>query len=96
MRRLSPRPIGSVLPAVVDRLAPATLLARAQRAWPAAAGGAIAAAAHPTAEHEGVLTVSCEAAVWAQELELMETVLVERLNDALGVPAVRALRCRTG
>ena len=32
---------------------------------------AIAAAARPTAEREGVLTVTCEAAVWAQELELM-------------------------
>ena len=59
-------------PALVDELAPATLLARVQQAWPAAAGPAIAAAARPVAEHEGVLTVTCEAAVWAQELELME------------------------
>ncbi|HUH80815.1 MAG TPA: DUF721 domain-containing protein [Solirubrobacteraceae bacterium] len=96
MRRAAPRPISAVLPPVVDRLAPATLLARVQHAWPGAAGGAIAAAAHPTAEHEGVLTVSCQAAVWAQELELMEPVLLQRLNEALGEPAVRALRCRTG
>ena len=96
MSRRAPRPISSVLPALVDGLAPATLLARVQRAWPAAAGSAIAAAAHPTAEHEGVLTVSCEAAVWAQELELMEAPLVEQLNEALGEPAIQALRCRTG
>jgi predicted nucleic acid-binding Zn ribbon protein len=95
VRRLAPRPISSVLPAVVDQLAPATLLARVQQAWPAAAGSAIAAAAHPTAEREGVVTVSCEAAVWAQELELMECALLERLNAALREPAIHSLRCRT-
>jgi len=94
--RRAPRPISSALDPFVGGLAPATPLARVQQAWPGAAGPAIAAAARPVAEHEGVLTVSCEAAVWAQELELMEGALVERLNDALGEPAVRALRCRTG
>ena len=49
-----------------------------------AAGPAIAAAARPTAERDGVLTVTCEAAVWAQELELMGCELIERLNAALG------------
>ena len=96
MSRRAPRPISSALDPLVGGLAPATPLARVQQAWPAAAGSAIAAAAHPVAEHEGVLTVSCEAAVWAQELELMEGALLERLNDALGEPVVRALRCRTG
>lgn len=96
MSRRAPRPISSALGPLVDQLAPATLLARAQQAWPAAAGPAIAAAAHPAAEREGVLTVSCEAAVWAQELELMEGALLERLNEALGEPAIRALHCRTG
>ena len=95
MSRRAPRSMSSVLPRLVDQLAPATLLARVQRAWPGAAGAAIAAAARPTAEHDGVVTVSCEAAVWAQELELMEEVLLERLNEALGEPAVLALRCRT-
>ncbi len=95
MSRRAPRPMSSVLPVLVDELAPATLLARVQRVWPAAAGGAIAAVARPTAEHEGVVTVSCGAAVWAQELELMEDALLERLNEALGEPAIQALRCRT-
>jgi predicted nucleic acid-binding Zn ribbon protein len=47
------------------------------------------------AERDGVLTVSCDAAVWAQELELMADVLIARINDALGDDAVRSLRCRT-
>ncbi len=96
MRRRAPRRISSALGPLVDQLTPATPLARVQQAWPAAAGPAIASAARPVAEHEGVVTVSCEAAVWAQELELMEGALLERLNDALGEPAVHALRCRTG
>jgi predicted nucleic acid-binding Zn ribbon protein len=96
MRRRAPRPLSSALGPLVDQLAPATPLARVQQAWPAAAGPAIASAARPVAEHEGVVTVSCEAAVWAQELELMEGALLERLNDALGESAVHALRCRTG
>jgi predicted nucleic acid-binding Zn ribbon protein len=96
VRRLAPRQISSAIGPLVDQLAPATLLARVQQVWPAAAGPAIAAAAQPVAEHEGVLTVSCEAAVWAQELELMEGALLERLNEALGEGAIQALRCRTG
>ncbi len=39
-------------------------------------GPAIAAAARPTAERDGVLTVTCDAAVWAQELDLMADELI--------------------
>ena len=67
-----------------------------QEVWERATGPAIAAAARPTAERDGVLTVSCEAAVWAQELDLMAGELVPRLNAALGAEAIRELRCRTG
>jgi len=61
-----------------------------------AAGEAVAQAAAPTAERGGVLTVTCSAAVWAQELTLMSSRLIERLNQALGEELVRELRCRTG
>jgi predicted nucleic acid-binding Zn ribbon protein len=77
-------------------LAPATTLARVQEIWESTTGPAIAAAARPTAEREGVLTVTCAAAVWAQELDLMAGDLVPRLNAALGTEAIRELRCRTG
>jgi predicted nucleic acid-binding Zn ribbon protein len=53
-------------------------------------------AAQPTAERAGVLTLTCAAAVWAQELTLMSSQLIERLNSALGEELVRELRCRTG
>jgi predicted nucleic acid-binding Zn ribbon protein len=71
------------------------LLARVQEVWEDAAGPAIAACSRPTAEHDGVLTVTCEASVWAQELNLMGSELVARLNSELGSQDVRALRCRT-
>jgi predicted nucleic acid-binding Zn ribbon protein len=43
-----------------------------------------------------VLTVTCNAAVWAQELNLMAGELIVRLNQELGAERIRELRCRTG
>lgn len=96
MSRAAPRMISSALEDLTATLAPATTLARVQGIWQQAAGPAIATAARPTAEHNGVLTVTCEAAVWAQELDLMAAELIPRLNSALGSQDIRELRCRTG
>ncbi len=93
MRRRDPRPLSHAIGALADRLAPQTTLAEVQRVWPSAVGEAIAAQAEPTGERDGVLTVTCSSAVWAQELDLMGPELAERINAALGTPAVRALRC---
>jgi predicted nucleic acid-binding Zn ribbon protein len=79
---------------LVDGLAPASGLAALQRAWPGAVGEVIAAQAHPSAERDGVVTVTCSSSVWAQELTLMGPDLVTRLNAALGGENVRELRCR--
>jgi predicted nucleic acid-binding Zn ribbon protein len=76
-----------------DELAPETLLADVQRAWPDAVGAAIAAEAGPTAERAGVLTVSCSASVWAQELDLMAPAILERLNSRLRGARITRLRC---
>ena len=81
------------LEALTDDLAPATVLADVQRAWPATVGPAIAAQAQPTAERGGVVTVSCAASVWAQELDLMGPQIVARLNDALDGGTIQRLRC---
>jgi predicted nucleic acid-binding Zn ribbon protein len=96
VRRTAPRPLTPAIDRLIGTLAPATTLARVQEVWERAAGSAIAAAARPAAEREGVLTVVCEASVWAQELELMAGEIVPRLNAALGADVVRELRCRTG
>ena len=92
MRRRGPRPVALALDGVTANLAPPTLLAEIQRAWPEAAGPAFAGAGEPVAERDGVLTVACGSAVWAQELDLLSEQVLARLNAALGRPAVRRLR----
>ena len=47
---------------------------------PAAVGPSIAAQAQPTAERGGVVTVSCAASVWAQELDLMAPQIITALE----------------
>jgi hypothetical protein len=92
MRRRGPRPVGHALDAVCARLAPATLLAEVQRAWPEAAGPTFAPHSEPWAERDGDVLVACPEAVRAQELDLMSELVIDRLNQALGRPAVRRLR----
>jgi predicted nucleic acid-binding Zn ribbon protein len=88
--------LSAALENLTSTLAPATTLARVQEVWERAAGPQIAASARPTAEREGVLTVSCVAAVWAHELDLMAGDLIPRINEALNGEPIRELRCRTG
>jgi predicted nucleic acid-binding Zn ribbon protein len=92
MRRRTLAPVSGALEALTVELAPATLLAEVQRAWPAAAGAAFAPHSEPWAERDGEVVVACPEAVRAQELDLMSELVVERLNQALGRPAVRRLR----
>jgi predicted nucleic acid-binding Zn ribbon protein len=94
--RRAPRTIAGAVGALAAQLAPATPLARVQEAWERAAGPQIAAAARATGERDGVLTVTCEASVWAQELDLIAEQLIAALNRELGEDAIRELRCRTG
>ena len=96
MRRFAPRSLSCALDDLAAALAPATTLGRVQKVWEPVVGPAIAAAANPTAEHAGILTVTCTAAVWAQELDLMSDDLVPRINAALGDEAIHELRCKTG
>ncbi len=91
--RRAPRSLQNALDDLSDELAPATMLGDIQRVWPATVGPAIAAQAQPTAERGGVVTVSCAASVWAQELDLMAPQIFERLNAALAERTVQRLRC---
>jgi predicted nucleic acid-binding Zn ribbon protein len=86
----------AALSMLADDLAPQTLLADVQRAWPEAVGPSIAAQAQPTAERGGVVTISCSASVWAQELDLMSVAILERLNGALPSGTISRLRCVAG
>jgi predicted nucleic acid-binding Zn ribbon protein len=91
--RAGPRVMTFALESLRDELAPATLLADVQRAWPGVVGPAIAAEATPVSERRGVITVSCSAAVWAQELDLMAPAILGRLNARLGGRRIERLRC---
>ncbi len=96
MRRTAPRPVSAALDRFTADLAPATLLAEVQLAWPAAAGEAFARASEPVSERAGVVTIACRAAVWAQELDLLAPDLLARFEAALGARSVTRLRFVTG
>jgi predicted nucleic acid-binding Zn ribbon protein len=74
-------------------VAPHTLLAEVQAAWPGAVGELVAAEARPATERAGTLTVACAAAVWAQELELISETIIARLNPGLTRGTITDLRC---
>lgn len=93
MRRRAPRPLAVALEQLAGSLAPATLIASVQRAWPDVVGAVIAAEAQPVSERDGVVRVACRSAVWAQELDLMAVELAQRLNAALPDGGVHGLRC---
>ena len=96
MRRLAPRALSVALEGVVRGAEPATQLARVQAVWSEVAGPGLSAAAAPVSERDGVVTVACESAVWAQELELLGPDLLTRFGDALagepGQPAAATVK----
>jgi predicted nucleic acid-binding Zn ribbon protein len=96
MRRRAPRPLATALAAALPEARPAGLLAEVQSAWPAVAGAALASSATPVSERSGTVTVACESAVWAQELELLGADLMDRLNDAVAGGRVERLRFIVG
>jgi predicted nucleic acid-binding Zn ribbon protein len=93
-RRRAPRPAAGAFQAALQRVAPQTPLAAVQAAWANAVGEQLAARATPVSERGGTVTVECADAVWAQELDLMQETLLERLRGELGEQAPEALRFR--
>jgi predicted nucleic acid-binding Zn ribbon protein len=93
-RRRAPRPAGNAFQAALQRVAPKTPLATVQAVWSNAVGEHLAAVAIPVSERGGTLTVECADAVWAQELDLMQESLLERLKAEVGDKAPTALRFR--
>jgi predicted nucleic acid-binding Zn ribbon protein len=93
-RRRAPRPASGGLRAALARAAPRTPLAAVQGEWEAAVGSRVAAVAQPLSEREGAVVVGCADSVWAQELDLMQAQLLERLKERLGDQAPKSLRFR--
>jgi len=71
-------------------------LAAIQGAWKAVVGERIAAVAEVGDEREGVLTIECSGAVWAQELGLMGPRIMARLKAGIGDAAPEKMRVRAG
>jgi predicted nucleic acid-binding Zn ribbon protein len=96
VRRVAPRPLRLALEETAGRARPGGLLARVQSVWVEVAGPVVAEEADPVSERDGVVTIACRSAVWAQELELLAGDLERRLADRLGGPdEVAELRFRT-
>jgi len=93
-RRRAPRPAATAMRAALERVAPSTPLAATQTAWAEAVGDQIAAVTRPVSERGGQVTIVCADSVWAQELDLMQEQLLERLSNRLGERAPRSLRFR--
>lgn len=93
-RRRSPRPAATALRAALEQAAPKTPLASLQAAWAQVVGERISAVAAPVSERGGEVTVNCADSVWAQELDLMQGQLLERLEERLGERAPQSLRFR--
>ena len=91
-RRRAPRSAAFAIHGVLETRAPQTLLAAVQSEWERVCGPVIAGEAQPVAEREGVITVACRSGTWAQELDLMQESLLERLNEALPEHRVEGLR----
>jgi predicted nucleic acid-binding Zn ribbon protein len=93
-RRRTPRQASTAIRAARDRAAPRTALAAVQATWAETVGEQLAAVATPVSERSGTLTIECADTVWAQELDLMQAQLLERLKEELGERAPAALRFR--
>jgi predicted nucleic acid-binding Zn ribbon protein len=81
--RRSPRPLAAAIGEALERAEPATLLAAVQSVWADAVGEAIAREATPVAERSGVVTVACDSAAWAQELDLLGAQIREKIHSKL-------------
>ena len=93
-RRRAPRQAAEAFRVARDRAAPKTGLAAVQAAWTTALGERLAEVATPVSERSGTLTVECADGVWAQELDLMQDQLLERLREELGEKAPQTLKFR--
>lgn len=89
-----PRRLGDVLPEVTRTLGlpdPSTLR-DLRTAWPELVGDRIAAHSTPRTLREHVLTITVDSAPWATQLRYLESGLVERLEQHVGVGVVTRVR----
>jgi len=94
--RREPRALGDAVRRLRDQVQPQTPLAELQAVWDTAVGETVARHARPVAERDGLVTVACTAATWAQELDLLRDDLVAGLRERLGDDAPTRFRFVVG
>lgn len=83
-KRRTPRPMASVMDAVVRDIAPTDPLSRVQTAWPQLAGRQFADVSTPVRlRPDGAIVVRCESGAAAAELQLREPQLRALMADLL-------------
>lgn len=91
-----PHRLSPTLAEIRDQLRPPTPLAAILEVWGEVVGEGVAAKAQPVSERDGVLTVACAAATWAQELDLLQREIAAGLRRKLGDEAPERLRFVVG
>lgn len=94
-RSPSPKRLGQALEDFRGEISPATPLAAVQTVWDEVVGERIAQVTDVVDEREGMVTVECVGAAWAQELEMMAPRIAARLRDRLGSEGPAEIRFRT-
>jgi predicted nucleic acid-binding Zn ribbon protein len=91
-------PIGRVLKDVIDDLGIAAKLSehRAVIDWPEIVGAKIASHSRALRVEQGRLLVEVGSSVWAQELSLMRTTIIGKVNARLGRSAVESVHFVVG
>jgi hypothetical protein len=90
------RRLGEALPRALKSLGISrrTREAQALWLWPQVLGPHLAHESRALKLTGGTLLVSASSAALAHQLHLEQTMLIAQLNEAIGVPAVREIRCR--
>lgn len=98
LRMKRPLPIAALLESVFAGKPAQKRLreAKAWQFWEEAVGSHIASKAIPVAFRDGALTVRVSGSAWMQQLSLMKLDIIDRLNDAIGLPLVNDLFFKQG
>ena len=93
-----PRSLADLLGNVVGRspLRAGLERQRALECWPEVVGEEIARHTRAVSIHDGVLRVQVESSVWAQELVLLRSRILEGFAQRLGPGEVREIRFHSG
>src|ERR1700716_2714190 len=95
-KALSMRSIGEALPRALKSRAISRRTREAQSLWlwPQVIGPHLARESHALKLTGGTLLVTASSPALAHQLHLERTMLIQRLNEAIGAPAVREIRFR--